>query len=764
MLRFIARLTQHIADKCATIRAWARAKVDHRRATNEELKAEEQRDGNKIYAARTRKYGTPLPKDQRVQVGVTTQHIKHNPVIHDWLGRFPSMAQRRASNGGEEDHASPSRLGLRKRRMRRCQSPDRFVPSRDATPTKEALLSTHSPSKSAHPDPFAPPTRRTFRMAEQYATLQSPSPAPRAVGRTGTLVTDPPDVERRAVSEGAVWTVGGALVTEGVPSTTNGRGGRVTSGTSAPHYAADFLRKTSAGDDEKTHSRRLALALEIKTDARMLGYNPAMSTSSGSPSSSGSPRTPKTPTTPDRNPATLEPSPTKKPKPKKVKDIPVIPFRVLDAPALRDDYYCSLLAYSPTVHCLAVGLGPHVYLWSESKAAGIQHLPDSLTAPLAAHVTSLSFSSTEGGSAILAIGRADGKITLWSPLDRDPRFDSEQPAPVSCVCFRPKMAKSASIRDPCVAAQTEELLVGDEAGNVYLYAVEWPNQDQRDLFDWHGSMTLLARISCHSQQVCGMAWSPDGDVFATGGNDNQLYLFDRRKILRTPGPEHSSVAAMIATRRRTRDSSDDTVNVRSGTSASNSATPPGQPSVLIISPGQHKHLFQLNAAVKALAFAPWQPSLLAAGGGSNDRCIHFFHAASGVKLATIDCYAQVTSLVWNTQRREVAATFGFAQPEHRVRVAVFGWPGCECRVKIPWVSEERALWGVAYPRGPKGGRLTEHGVGSTKDEGCLVVATSDASIKFHEVWDDKPVRGEGTLGGSQILEGTLGMESVAAIR
>ncbi|KAK3650361.1 hypothetical protein LTR56_006337 [Elasticomyces elasticus] len=700
---FIARLTQHIANKCATIRAWIQAKVARERRTNEELKAKVQRDGNKRYAARIRKYGAPLAKDQRVQVGTTTQHIKHNPVVQDWLGRFPSMAQRRASHEEEEDHASPSRLGLRKRRMRRYQSPDRFVPSRDATPTKEALLSTHTPSKSAHPDPFAPPTRRTFRMAEQYATLQSPSPAPRAVGRTGTLVTDSPDVERRAVSEGAVWTVGGALVTEGVPSTTNGRGGRVTSGTSAPHYAADFLRKTSAGDDEKTHSRRLALALEMKTDARMLEYNPTMSTSSGSPSSSGSPRTSRTPTTPDRNPATLEPSPTKKPKPKKVKDIPVIPFRVLDAPALRDDYYCSLLAYSPTVHCLAVGLGPHVYLWSESKAAGIQHLPDSLTAPLAAHVTSLSFSSTEGGSAILAIGRADGKITLWSPLDRDPRFDSEQPAPVSCVCFRPKTAKSASIRDPCVSVQTEELLVGDEAGNVYLYAVEWPNQDQRDLFDWHGSMTLLARISCHTQQVCGMAWSPDGDVFATGGNDNQLYF---------------SVAAMIATRRRTRDSSDDTVNVRSGTSASDSASPPGQPAVLIISPGQHKHLFQLNAAVKALAFAPWQPSLLAAGGGSNDRCIHFFHAASGVKLATIDCYAQVTSLVWNTQRREVAATFGFAQPEHRVRVAVFGWPG----------------------------------------------STSDASIKFHEVWDDKPVRGEGTLGGSQILEGTLGMESVAAIR
>jgi hypothetical protein len=53
-----------------------------------------------------------------------------------------------------------------------------------------------------------------------------------------------------------------------------------------------------------------------------------------------------------------------------------------------------------------------------------------------------------------------------------------------------------------------------------------------------------------------------------------------------------------------------------------------------------------------------------------------------------------------------------------------------------------------------------------EEQGCLVVATSNASIKFHEVWSSKP-RGKGStdlavagglgvgglLGGSQILEG-----------
>jgi meiosis-specific APC/C activator protein AMA1 len=440
-------------------------------------------------------------------------------------------------------------------------------------------------------------------------------------------------------------------------------------------------------------------------------------------------------------------SPTKK-QPRKAKNIPIIPFRVLDADSLRDDYYCSLLAYSPTVDRLAVGLGSHVYLWSEFKGKQKAHngLPDSLTAPYAAHVTSLSFSSADGGSAILAIGRADGRITLWSPLDREPRFDSEQPSPVSCVSFRPTAVRRPSVREGFITMQTEELLVGDEVGNVYLYAVEWPDQTQRDLFDWHGSMTLLARISCHTQQICGITWSVDGEHFATGGNDNQMLLFRTKKVLQTPDRDSAEA------RRRARGDSDATVTVRSGITSTGRIE--GQTEVLLILPGREKHVFTLNAAVKALAFAPWQPTLIAAGGGSNDRCIHFFHTGSGAALATIDCHAQVTGLVWSEHRKEIAATFGFAQPEHPFRVAVFAWPGCGLLVGIPWVTEERALYGIAYPKGPKADAM----VGKARrrrDEGCLVVATSDGSIKFHEVWANNP---PSTTLESGLFSGRLDLE------
>jgi meiosis-specific APC/C activator protein AMA1 len=365
----------------------------------------------------------------------------------------------------------------------------------------------------------------------------------------------------------------------------------------------------------------------------------------------------------------------------------------------------------------------------------MQHkIPDSLTAPRgSSHVTSVSFSSAAGASAILAIGRGDGRITLWSPLDPDPRFDSEQPAPISYVCFRPTTQRRCSVRDSTSFVNTEELLVGDEVGNVYVYSVEWPDQDQRDLFDWHGSMTLLARISCHTQQICGIAWSPNGKLLATGGNDNNLFLFETKRILRPQLPHtHAESPA---------------VHIDDGSTKIRLTS---QSEVLAILPGRQKYTFSLNAACKAITFAPWQPSLIAAGGGSNDRCIHFFHALSGVKIATIDCYAQVTSLVFNPRKREIAATFGFAQPEHPYRVAVFAWPSCRMLVGVPWWGEERALYGIEYP-----------GLG-----GSLVVATSDASIKFHEVWsgaDGGKGSGSSVL-GSSILDDELIMERIDTIR
>jgi hypothetical protein len=325
-----------------------------------------------------------------------------------------------------------------------------------------------------------------------------------------------------------------------------------------------------------------------------------------------------------------------------------------------------------------------------------------------------------------------------------------------------------SLRDRAVTVATEELLIGDEVGHIYFYSVEWPSETQSALFGWHGAMTLLARMTIHTQQICGLAWASDGELFASGGNDNNCFLFETKKVLR-PYNNDGDESATLDRREGPGGESIYTVT--------NRANP-----VLQLPHTAARHKWTLNAAVKAMAFCPWQTGLIAIGGGSNDRCIHFYHTRSGTCLATIDCAAQVTSLVWSQTRREIAATFGFTQPEHPYRVAVFAWPSCEQVVAVPWWDENRALCAVAYPGGPSGGAHVDEGPESRRSggaddmwprrgvrDGCIVVAASDMAIRFHEIWSDR--RGgagvgrgtAGLLGGSEILEGLHGIAREGAV-
>lgn len=207
---------------------------------------------------------------------------------------FPFLVQ----NSGDIPLNGPSRLRYPSALLRHCErnatprqrrlmgasirSPDRFIPSRTATPTKEALFlpkpaqsmtlsGNRDVSRSMLEDPFGPAPRRSLRMAEQYATIRQPPSVPRSVGLIASRVENADSANPRAASVGTVWTVGGTIVTEGVASVTNGRGGRVTSGSSAPHYTADFLRKNSSSEEEFTHGRRLAVAMEIGGAKRMIG-------------------------------------------------------------------------------------------------------------------------------------------------------------------------------------------------------------------------------------------------------------------------------------------------------------------------------------------------------------------------------------------------------------------------------------------------------------------------------------------------------------
>jgi hypothetical protein len=189
--------------------------------------------------------------------------------------------------------------------------------------------------------------------------------------------------------------------------------------------------------------------------------------------------------------------------------------------------------------------------------------------------------------------------------------------------------------------------------------------------------------------------------------------------------------------------------------------------------GNHVHRFQHNSAVKAVAFAPWQPTLLATGGGMSDRTVHFYHAPTGSCLAKIHMWSQVTGLVWSKTRREIAVTLGFSdyENEHQYRVVVFAWPSCQQVTAIPWNSlvdedsieyanmTDRALSVISIPYFVDPKHENPDDVDSNPEDECIAIA-SPRYIRFYRIWAKPHKVFTGTPGimRSEILEALDGIE------
>ena len=67
-----------------------------------------------------------------------------------------------------------------------------------------------------------------------------------------------------------------------------------------------------------------------------------------------------------------------------------------------------------------------------------------------------------------------------------------------------------------------------------------------------------------------------------------------------------------------------------------------------------------RAAVKALAWCPFQSNLLASGGGTADRCIKFWNTHTGACLNSIDTHSQVCALQWSQHDKELVSSHGYS--------------------------------------------------------------------------------------------------------
>ena len=170
-----------------------------------------------------------------------------------------------------------------------------------------------------------------------------------------------------------------------------------------------------------------------------------------------------------------------------------VPFKVLDAPALQDDFYLNLVDWS-SQNVLAVGLGSCVYLWSActSKVTKLCDLAQSEDI-----VTSVSWAQR---GTHLAVGTNKGEVQLW---------DTIKVKKVRTMAGHTARVGTLAWSGPTLASGSRDRLIF--------------------LRDVRAKSAYTDRLNNHRQEVCGLKWSYDEPAFlASGGNDNQLHVVDSR--------------------------------------------------------------------------------------------------------------------------------------------------------------------------------------------------------------------------------------------
>ncbi|KAF9166525.1 substrate-specific activator of APC-dependent proteolysis [Mortierella sp. AD011] len=177
--------------------------------------------------------------------------------------------------------------------------------------------------------------------------------------------------------------------------------------------------------------------------------------------------------------------------PKKApRSISKLPFKVLDAPELRDDFYLNLVDWS-SQNVLGVGLGNSVYLWSAltSKVTQLCELGEGNS------VTSLSWISM---GTHLAVGTDKGTIQIW-----DVQYSRKV-----------RTMTGHSQRVGVLAWSDHTLTSGSRDRNIY-------HRDVRSQEMWQHC------LAGHHGEVCGLKWNSSGTQLASGGNDNKLLVWEK---------------------------------------------------------------------------------------------------------------------------------------------------------------------------------------------------------------------------------------------
>ncbi|XP_020094563.1 protein FIZZY-RELATED 1-like [Ananas comosus] len=176
--------------------------------------------------------------------------------------------------------------------------------------------------------------------------------------------------------------------------------------------------------------------------------------------------------------------------PKGPRKVPRSPFKVLDAPALQDDFYLNLVDWS-SHNVLAVGLGNCVYLWNACSSK-VTKLCD-----LGVDDSVCSVGWAQRGTH-LAVGTNQGKVQIWD----------------ASRCRRIRTMESHRMRVGALAWSSSLLSSGSRDKTIQQHDI----RAQED---------YVSKLVGHKSEVCGLKWSYDNRELASGGNDNRLFVWNQ---------------------------------------------------------------------------------------------------------------------------------------------------------------------------------------------------------------------------------------------
>ncbi|CAN1789124.1 Protein FIZZY-RELATED 2 [Linum perenne] len=168
--------------------------------------------------------------------------------------------------------------------------------------------------------------------------------------------------------------------------------------------------------------------------------------------------------------------------------VPRSPYKVLDAPALQDDFYLNLVDWSSN-NVLAVGLGNCVYLWNACSSK-VTKLCD-----LGIDDSVCSVGWAQRGTNNLAVGTFNGKVQIWD----------------ASRCKKIRNMEGHRLRVGALAWSSSVLSSGSRDKSIL----------QRDI---RAPEDFVSKLSGHKSEVCGLKWSYDNRQLASGGNDNRVVI------------------------------------------------------------------------------------------------------------------------------------------------------------------------------------------------------------------------------------------------